>query len=121
MEDPWPKLYLGLNVQPEIVFSADQLIIQKQKLDFSITKPCRYHRFSIKSGYYIVPSPSTALYDIYFCAIFRYEMSNIFPISNCEKMGENPQTCISLIYDITFHMCSYQESNKGLHALAKVI
>ena len=42
MEDPWPKLYLGLNVQPEIVFSADQLIIQKQMLDFSITKPCSY-------------------------------------------------------------------------------
>ena len=35
-------------------------MIQKWKLDFSITKPCRYE-FLIKSGYYIVPSPSTAL------------------------------------------------------------
>ena len=35
--------------------------------DFAITKPCMYVdinlklRFLIKSGYYIVPSPSTAL------------------------------------------------------------
>ena len=28
--------------QQQIAFSADQLIIQKQKLDFSITKPCKY-------------------------------------------------------------------------------
>jgi hypothetical protein len=28
--------------QQEIVFSADQLIIQKQKLDVLITKLCRY-------------------------------------------------------------------------------
>ena len=26
----------------KIAFSADQLIIQKWKLDFSITRPCRY-------------------------------------------------------------------------------
>jgi hypothetical protein len=47
------------------VFSADQLIIQRQKLDVSIAKLCRDQFeaavFKIKSGYYIVPSPSTAL------------------------------------------------------------
>ena len=36
------------------------LIIQKRKLHFSTTKHCR-EQFSIKSGYYIVPTPSTAL------------------------------------------------------------
>ena len=54
----------------KIAFYADQLIIQKWKLDFSITKPFKYQfeaGFLIKSGYYIVHSPSTALVQI-FCA-----------------------------------------------------
>ena len=46
----------------KIAFSADQLILQKRKLDFSITKLCRYEfEAMVKSGYYIVPSSSTAL------------------------------------------------------------
>ena len=44
------------------MFSADQLIIQKlNHVDINL-KP----RFLIKSGYYIVPSPSTALLNISF-------------------------------------------------------
>ena len=46
------------------MFSADQLIIQNQKLAFSITKLCR-DQFEdavfIKSSYYIVPNSSTVL------------------------------------------------------------
>ena len=46
-------------------FSADQLIIQKRKLDFSITKPCRDQFeatvFNQERLLYIVPSPSTTL------------------------------------------------------------
>ena len=45
----------------QITKNSDQLIIQKYKLDFSITKPCRDQlkpQFLIKSGYYIVPTQS---------------------------------------------------------------
>jgi len=53
----------------KIAFSADQQNLEKQKLDFSITKLCRYEFEAInqsinqliKSGYHIIPSPSTAL------------------------------------------------------------
>ena len=54
------------------MFSADELIIQKLKLDLSITKPRRYQfeaAVLIKSGYYVVPSPSSALPPIFFIAI----------------------------------------------------
>ena len=40
---------------------ADQLIIQKCKLDFQSLNQVLKQRFLIKIGYYIVPSPSTAL------------------------------------------------------------
>ena len=58
-----------------IAFSADQLIFQKRKLDFSITKPCRY-QFVIKIGYYIVPNPSTALNILLFCScIIKHDLT----------------------------------------------
>ena len=55
----------------KLCFLPDLLIFQKQKLNFSMTKPFKNGLnhvdmnqkllFLIKSGYYIVPSPSTAL------------------------------------------------------------
>ena len=43
-----------------IAFFADQLIIQKRKLDFSITKACR-EQFEAAIILYCTYSPSTAL------------------------------------------------------------
>ena len=42
------------------MFSTDQLIIQKWKLDFSITKPCRNQFEAV--AIYIVLNPSTTLF-----------------------------------------------------------
>ena len=66
-----PKLMIFLNISttcfshPQITkngFSGDQLIIQKQRLYFLITNPCRDQLAGlIKSSYYIVPCPSTSL------------------------------------------------------------
>ena len=50
----------------KIAFSADQLILQKQKLDFSITEPDMNlkPRFLIKGSYYIVLGSSTILVHV---------------------------------------------------------
>ena len=46
----------------KIVFSVDAQLLKIEICFFSITEPCNLKaRFLIKSGYYIVPSPSTAL------------------------------------------------------------
>ena len=63
----WWYRHLSSGFRQPVWFSADQLIIQKQKLDFSITEPCK-DQFEvsvlIKGDYIIVPSPSTALAEI---------------------------------------------------------
>ena len=48
----------------KIAFSVDSQQLKNRNLNFSITEPCRDNlklRFLIKSGYYTVPTPSTAL------------------------------------------------------------
>ena len=65
----------------KIVFSADQLIIQKRKLDFSITKPCRYqfevsifNQERLLPILYLVPLPPYLIL-INFCLFFLPEKS----------------------------------------------
>ena len=79
------------------MFSADQLIIQKRKLDVLITKPCRCQfeaTVLIKSSYYIVPSPSTALPERILNMVIPAEPQRTESMDKMAKQSPTPPIAI---------------------------